>query len=88
MISTEGLQELVSERRCRLMGICDVTCDLEGSIEFLDKFMTPECPFFMYDPISRDTTDGIDYKKNWVLYQAIDFLPSELPYDASKRGYA
>ena len=29
------MKELVIDNRSRLLGVCDITCDLEGSIEFL-----------------------------------------------------
>jgi alpha-aminoadipic semialdehyde synthase len=67
------------------LAICDITCDYRGSIEFLRKFTTPDDPFWLYHPPS----DKIYSSKNdemapeCILYHPMDFLPSELPRDAS-----
>lgn len=66
-----------------MIGIGDVTCDYEGSIEFLRKFTTPDDPFWVYNPLDEKTIDGISYRPGHILYQSLDFLPCELAYDAS-----
>lgn len=66
-----------------MLGVSDVSCDFEGSIEFLKKFTTPDMPFYVYEPISKKIHDDLFYRKNGILYLALDFLPCELPYDAS-----
>lgn len=45
------MKELAQKGKNKLLGISDVTCDLEGSVEFLKKFTTPDQPFYVYDPI-------------------------------------
>ena len=68
----------------KLLGICDITCDLYGTIEICNKFTTPEEPFFLYNP-----TDNRMYELckahvyPSILYYSMDFLPTELPRDAS-----
>lgn len=68
----------------RLLGICDITCDFKGTIQICNKFTTPEEPFFLYK-----LADGRMYELckthiiGSVLYYSMDFLPSELPRDAS-----
>jgi alpha-aminoadipic semialdehyde synthase len=60
-----------------------VSCDSDGSIECLKKFTSPDRPFFFYDPITEEETYFFDYKKNRVMYLALDYLPCELACDAS-----
>lgn len=84
MITCEQMRKLVKSGQSRLIGICDITCDFEGSIEFLRKFTDPEQPFFTYEPIEEKMVDGCDGQlPNGILYHAMDFLPCELAYDAS-----
>lgn len=47
------------------------------------KFTTPDNPFWCYNPIDEDVIDGVNYKKDYILYQSLDFLPCELANDAS-----
>lgn len=47
------MRSLVKSKESRLLGICDITCDYEGSIEILRKFTDCEEPFFTYDPITE-----------------------------------
>lgn len=65
----------------------DITCDLEGSIECLKKYTTPDAPFYVYDPIESKIYDEIKFRDGCLLYLALDFLPCELPFDASNTIY-
>ena len=38
----------------RLMVVSDITCDINGSIEFLDRTCTIANPFFQYNPLTRE----------------------------------
>lgn len=68
----------------KLLGICDITCDLRGSIEICRKFTTPEEPFFLYN-VRDDRMYELckTHIEGSVLYYSMDFLPTELPRDAS-----
>jgi alpha-aminoadipic semialdehyde synthase len=84
MITCAQMRDLVKAKESRLLGICDITCDYEGSIEFLRKFTDSEQPFYTYEPISEAITDGCNGAvQDGILYHAMDFLPCELSYDAS-----
>ena len=50
----------------------------------LEKFTTPEEPFFYYDVEKMENTFDGSYKEGKIQYLAIDFLPSELALDACK----
>ena len=68
----------------KLLGICDITCDLRGTIEICRKFTTPEEPFFLYN-IEDDRLYELckAHVEGSILYYSMDFLPTELPRDAS-----
>ena len=83
LISDEDMKVLCEKGKSRLLGISDISCDLEGSIEFLKKFTTPDAPFYVYEPIQKAVYDDLIYRENGILYLALDFLPCEVPFDAS-----
>jgi len=83
MITNEQMKRLAVEGRSRLLGICDVTCDLEGSIEFLKKYTSIDHPFFLYNPITEERNDDLTKCSTDILYHAVDHLPTELAWDAT-----
>jgi alpha-aminoadipic semialdehyde synthase len=47
--------------------------------------MTPDEPFYLYNPLDdRMYATHSEYAYDSVLFHSVDFLPSELPFDASK----
>ncbi|CAD8157332.1 unnamed protein product [Paramecium octaurelia] len=83
-ITNSQMRDLVQSGKSRLQAVCDVTCDMEGSIQFLKKYTTPDNPVYFYEPISESIHDEFDAKSpKDIMYMSIDFLPSQLPYDAS-----
>jgi alpha-aminoadipic semialdehyde synthase len=66
----------------RLRAIGDVSCDLNGSIECTVKTTTPDNPVFVYEPATGAVHDGV--AGNGPVILAVDFLPCELPVDASR----
>ena len=70
----------------RLLGICDISCDLNGAIEICRKFTTPEEPFFLYNAGTDRMYELCQtHVEGSILYYSMDFLPTELPLDASNR---
>jgi alpha-aminoadipic semialdehyde synthase len=65
----------------KLRAIGDVSCDIDGSIEATAKVTDPSNPTFVWDPVTGKTVDG--WEGNGPVIMAIDFLPAELPRDAS-----
>ena len=66
------------------MGIGDVTCDYQGSIEFLSHFTHPDKPYWVYNPVKNEVIHDVVYpEKGCILYDSLDYLPCELAYDAS-----
>ena len=83
LLTVAQTRELARRGRLRLFGVCDITCDFEGSVEFLKEFTTIERPFYVWDPEADAVVHG-DMAAPGVLYHAVDHLPSECPRDASE----
>jgi len=73
------LHEQEAGTRLRVVG--DITCDIDGSLECTTHTTTPDSPVYVYDPVTGQTHDGVTGEGPVVL--AVDFLPCELPVDAS-----
>lgn len=65
----------------RLRVVGDITCDIDGSLACTTRATTPDSPVYTYDPTTGQTIDGVAGRGPVVL--AVDFLPCELPVDAS-----
>jgi alanine dehydrogenase len=65
----------------RLRVIGDVSCDIEGSIECTVRATEPGDPVYVYNPQTGEIHMGVAGHGPVVL--AVDFLPCELPVDAS-----
>ncbi|OVA02128.1 Saccharopine dehydrogenase / Homospermidine synthase [Macleaya cordata] len=80
LLSTKQLQELM-RKECQLVGIADITCDIGGSIEFVNQTTPIESPFFRYDPFTNSYHH--DMEGNGVICLAVDTLPTEFAKEAS-----
>ena len=65
----------------KMMAVADISCDIEGSVEFLTKSSYIEQPFFLYNPKNDETTESLE--GNGILMCGVDILPSELPNESS-----
>ena len=70
-----------SGERPRLRVIGDITADVGGSMECMVRATDPGDPVYVYDPASGEATSG--FAGNGPVVLAVDFLPCELPVDAS-----
>jgi alpha-aminoadipic semialdehyde synthase len=68
--------------RPKLVVIGDISCDIGGSVEATVKATEPGQPFFVYDPETGATRDGVEGPG--LLLMAVDNLPCELPFDSSR----
>lgn len=81
-----------------LFCVADISCDICGSIEFLERASTIDQPFYLYDPDSNQCHDNIGEFNLIVWFQmfdesyidgpgtlvlAVDNLPAEFPREAS-----
>ncbi|KAA0151799.1 hypothetical protein FNF31_06750 [Cafeteria roenbergensis] len=84
-LTVKQTQRLHSEGRLRLSGVCDISCDMRGAVEFLTTFTSIERPFYVWDPATDSShTDGDIMGAPGILYHAVDHLPSECPLEASQ----
>jgi len=65
--------------RLRIIG--DITCDVNGSLACTTHATTPDAPVYVYDPHTGNTHEGV--AGNGPVVLAVDFLPCEVPYDAT-----
>ncbi len=82
IVTKDLVMDLQKSNNLRLEVVGDVTCDPDGSIEFMHKGTPIEDPVFVYNPISKEAKDGFD--GDGILVMAVDILPSELPREASE----
>src|SRR5690606_12423660 len=82
LISIDQLRNLKSFLPHGLLECIDITCDLDGSVQFTTHATTIEKPFYIYDP--KFKTESHNMNDPGVLMMTIDNLPSEFPREASK----
>jgi alpha-aminoadipic semialdehyde synthase len=80
LLTKEQMKEIQLNEQSRLLTIADISCDIEGSIEFMDKASTIDEPFYYYDAIK----DSYNINGDGIQIMSIDNLPTELPEDSSK----
>ena len=66
----------------RLKVIGDISCDIEGSIEFTMKATEPDHPCYVYLPERNSVRDGVE--GNGPVIMAVDNLPCEIPRESSQ----
>jgi alpha-aminoadipic semialdehyde synthase len=82
LVTCEQLGALFAEPdRPRLRVIGDITCDVDGSIECTVRATEPDDPVYVFEPKSGEVRSGVAGDGPVIL--AVDFLPCELPVDAS-----
>ncbi|TRY81173.1 hypothetical protein TCAL_11846 [Tigriopus californicus] len=65
----------------RLLAICDISADPDGSIEFMNECTTIDEPFCLYD--ADRNKDKKTFKGPGVLICSIDNMPTQLPREAT-----
>jgi len=76
------MRALAEAGKSRLLAVSDISCDVEGSLEFLTQSTLIERPYYNYYPLTTTVGNEIDGKG--VVVCGIDILPSELPREASR----
>jgi alpha-aminoadipic semialdehyde synthase len=82
LLSISEIKALSESNRLPLLTLSDVSCDINGSMEFMSKASTIDNPFFMYDPKTNKTHSDPDGQGIQIM--SIDNLPSEMPLEASE----
>ncbi|KAK3213308.1 hypothetical protein Dsin_018014 [Dipteronia sinensis] len=81
LLSTQQLQDL-TRNGCPLVGVADISCDIGGSLEFINQTTHIDSPFFRYNPLSD--TYHHDMEGSGVVCSAVDILPTEFAKESSK----
>ncbi|GJJ70109.1 alpha-aminoadipic semialdehyde synthase [Entomortierella parvispora] len=84
LMTTEQLKTIQSDpaNKFRMLSIADISCDINGSFEFMSHATRIEDPFFYVDAVS-----GSEHKNTeapGVQIMSVDILPSELPMESSQ----
>jgi alpha-aminoadipic semialdehyde synthase len=84
IISINELKEAVACGKSKLLGVCDISADYMGSLEFTSRFTSIEQPFLLYDPITEEFKETMnDANDQTILFHSVDHLPAEMPKEAS-----
>ncbi|MGM0465489.1 MAG: hypothetical protein ACQERH_03550 [Acidobacteriota bacterium] len=70
-----------SNQKPHLKVIGDISFEINGSIECTKFSMTPDNPFYIYDPLSEKVNN--ESNGRGVAVMSIDNLPAEIPYESS-----
>jgi alpha-aminoadipic semialdehyde synthase len=68
--------------KMKLQVVGDISVDINGAIEFTEKVTSPDCPVFVYNPLSDKIVEG--YAGSGIVVMAVDNLPCELPKESSQ----
>ncbi|KAL8143623.1 hypothetical protein V2J09_016655 [Rumex salicifolius] len=82
LLTTKQLQDLMRTGRSSLIGITDITCDIGGSIEFINQTTSIDSPIFRYDPFNDSYHH--DGEGNGIICSSVDILPTEFAKEASQ----
>lgn len=81
LFTRDDLHHQVIAGRDKLLGVCDITCDADGSVP-TRQFASIEQPFHILNAMTDKISHSLD--DAGVLFHAVDHLPSELPREASQ----
>ena len=81
LVTKAAVRRLFAAAPPLLRVIGDVSCDIEGSIEFTLKETHIDEPVYVYDPDAESITDGVEGRGPVVL--AVGNLPCELSRESS-----
>jgi alpha-aminoadipic semialdehyde synthase len=81
LLTKDFIENQWSRTKHRLIVIGDISCDIEGAIEFTVKCTKPDKPAFTYNTKTKKADPGIT--TNGPVIMAVDNLPCELPIESS-----
>ncbi|DBA04445.1 TPA: hypothetical protein N0F65_010041 [Lagenidium giganteum] len=82
LLTRDQIADLRRSGNKKLLGIADISCDIGGSMEFLEYSTEIERPFALYDTEKRMMVDELD--GDGVMMMSVDILPSELARESSQ----
>ncbi|EGC29130.1 hypothetical protein DICPUDRAFT_51448 [Dictyostelium purpureum] len=88
LITIRQMEEMVENNNTRLIGVADISADINGSLEFLMTTTSIDSPLYIYDPKTQEvhdpTTDQQYMYRDGILFLAVDNLPTEFPKEATQ----
>lgn len=85
ILTKKSLKNHVTKHDIKLIGISDISCDINGAIEILDTYNNFRKPFSIYEPVSGKTLSHVDQSsKEGLIYHAIPNLAACFSVDASE----
>jgi alpha-aminoadipic semialdehyde synthase len=72
---------LYEEGAPALKVVGDISCDIDGAVEFTHKATHPDAPVYVYEPAHDRAADGVEGEG--IVVMAVDNLPCELPRESS-----
>jgi len=81
-LSRKELSRISQSPGKKLQMICDITCDIGGSVEATVRATQPDQPVYIFDPRTVTTVDGLRGEGFPVC--AVDNLPCEFPRESSE----
>lgn len=82
LLTNSQIQDIRKGGNKNLKMVADITCDPQGSVEFLSHCTTIEKPFFSYIPEADENSDNLE--ADGIAMLGVEILPSEVPRDASE----
>ncbi|KAG0307666.1 hypothetical protein BGZ98_010135 [Dissophora globulifera] len=84
LMTTEQLKTIQSDpaNKFRMLSVADISCDINGSFEFMSHATSIEDPFFYVDAVGQ--REHKDTEAPGVQIMSVDILPSELPLESSQ----
>mmetsp|Transcript_32325 Transcript_32325/g.68355 ORF Transcript_32325/g.68355 Transcript_32325/m.68355 type:complete len:1058 (+) Transcript_32325:153-3326(+) len=82
LLTKQEMSDLYKQGNKSLFAVGDISCDVNGSIEFLQQTTTIDKPFFSWNPTTNKAVDDIN--EDGVAVMGVDILPTELSVESSK----
>ncbi|KAF0400949.1 alpha-aminoadipic semialdehyde synthase [Gigaspora margarita] len=83
LITKEQLCEIQkNSNNRRLLCVADISCDIEGALEFLSHSTTIDDPFFYFDAVKNEEHKKDEGEGTQIM--AVDILPTEIPLESSE----
>ena len=83
-MTIDELREAKEKKSTPFLGVCDISADYQGSIEFTSRFTSIEEPFLLWDSVKGQFYDHItECNDDCILFHSVDHLPAEMPKEAS-----
>lgn len=85
LVTSAQLAESIRNNATKLLGIADISIDIEGSLEFVKRASTIDSPFFLLDPQTLKESQITESQPGdgKIYLMTVDNLPAELAHESS-----